>query len=101
MDALDKNEAWNLVQLLVGRKVVGRKWLFKKKLNEKGELEKYKSRLVEKRYSQVEGNDFGQKFSPIAKVTQVLFLLSIDASFDVEVENMDAKTSFLNGNLEK
>ena len=36
MDALDKNEAWDLVQLLARRKFVGRKWLFKKKLNVEG-----------------------------------------------------------------
>ena len=36
MDSLYKNEAWNLVQLLVERKFVGRKWLFKKKLNAEG-----------------------------------------------------------------
>ena len=40
MDALDKYEAWYLVQLLAGRKFVGRKWLFKKKLNEEGKEKK-------------------------------------------------------------
>ena len=53
MDALDKNEAWNLFQLLAGRKFVGRKCLFKKKLNVEGKVEKYKSHLVAKGYSQV------------------------------------------------
>ena len=67
MDSLDKNEAWNLVQLPAGRKVVGSKWLFKKKLNVEGKVDKYKSRLVAKGYSQVEGIDFGEIFSPVAK----------------------------------
>jgi hypothetical protein len=48
MDALDKNEAWDIVELPAGRKSVGSKWLFKKKLNAQGKVEKYKARLVEK-----------------------------------------------------
>jgi hypothetical protein len=51
MDALDKNEAWDIVEFPAGRKFVGRKWLFKKKFNEKGKVEKYKARLVEKGHS--------------------------------------------------
>ena len=53
MDSLDKNEAWNIVQLPAGRKFVGRKWLFKKKLNAQGKVDKYKAYLVAKGYSQV------------------------------------------------
>jgi hypothetical protein len=50
MDALDKNEAWDLVELPTGRKAIGNKWVFKK-LNAKGKVEKYKAWLVEKGYS--------------------------------------------------
>ena len=51
MASLHKNEAWDLVELSVGRKTIGRKWVFKKKTNAKGKVEKYKARLVEKGYS--------------------------------------------------
>jgi hypothetical protein len=54
LDALDKNEAWDLVEFLSRRKYVGRKWLFKNKFNAKGKVEKYKVQLVAKGYSQVE-----------------------------------------------
>ena len=60
MDALDKNEAWDIVDLPSGRKSVGSKWLFKKKFNAEGKVEKYKAWLVENGYSQVEGIDFGE-----------------------------------------
>jgi hypothetical protein len=62
IDALDKNEAWDIVELPAGRKSVGSKWLFKKKFNAEGKVEKYKARLVAKGYSQVEGIDFGEIF---------------------------------------
>jgi hypothetical protein len=43
MAALDKNEAWDLVELPTGRKPIGNKWIFKKKLNAEGKVEKYKA----------------------------------------------------------
>ena len=48
-------------------------------------MEKYKAQLVAKGYPQVEGIDFGDIFSPVAKLTYIRFLLSIAASFDFEV----------------
>ena len=51
MTALDKNEAWDLVELSTGRKPIGNKRVFKKKLNAEGKVEKYKARLVAKGYS--------------------------------------------------
>ena len=51
MASLHKNEAWDLVELLAGRKPIRRKWVFKKKMNLEGKVEKYKARLVAKVYS--------------------------------------------------
>eukprot|EP00253_Pinus_taeda_P004444 PITA_04444 len=67
----------------------------------KGKVEKYKARLVAKGYSQVSGIDFGDIFSPVAKVTSIRLLLSVAAAFDFEVEQMDVKTTFLHGDLEE
>eukprot|EP00253_Pinus_taeda_P012642 PITA_12642 len=49
--SLHKNKAWDLVEFSAGRKPIGRKWVFKKKTNVEGKVEKYKARLVEKGYS--------------------------------------------------
>eukprot|EP00253_Pinus_taeda_P011083 PITA_11083 len=67
MASLHQNESWNFVELPGGRKPIGSKWLFKKKTNAEGKVEKYKAWLVEKGYSQVSGLDFGDIFSPVAK----------------------------------
>ena len=53
MASLHKNEAWDLLEFPAGRKPIGRKWVFKKKTNSEGKVEKYQSRLVAKGYSQV------------------------------------------------
>jgi hypothetical protein len=60
--------------------------LFKKKFHVEEKVDKYKSWLVEKGYSQVEGIDFGEFFSSISKLNSIIFLLSIFVSFDFEVE---------------
>jgi hypothetical protein len=101
MASLDKNEAWDLVELPTGRNPIGSKWVFKKKLNVEGKVEKYKARLVAKGYSQVEGIDFGEIFSPVSKLTSIRLLLSVIAAFDFEIEQMDVKTTFLDGDLEE
>ena len=101
MASLHKNEAWDLVELPAGRKPIGSKWVFKKKMNVEGKVEKYKARLVAKGYSQVPGIDFGDIFSPVAKVTSIRLLLSVAAAFDFEIEQMDVKTAFLHGDLEE
>ena len=101
MASLYKNEAWDLVELPAGRKPIGRKWEFKKKTNAEGKMEKYKARLVAKGYSRVPGIDFGDIFSPVAKVTSIRLLLSVAAAFDFEVEQMEVKTTFLHRDLEE
>eukprot|EP00253_Pinus_taeda_P007092 PITA_07092 len=100
MSSLHKNEAWDLVELPAGRKPIGSKWVFKN-TNAEGKVEKYKSRLVAKGYSQVPGIDFGDIFSPIAKVNSIRLLLYVAVAFDFEVEQMDVKTTFLHGDLEE
>ena len=86
MTSLHKNDAWDLVELPAGRKPIGSKWVFKKKMNVEGKVEKYKAWLVEKGYSQVLGIDFGDIFSLVAKVTSIRLLLFVVVAFYFEVE---------------
>jgi hypothetical protein len=100
MASLDKNEAWDLVEFLTRRNLIGNKWVFKNKFNAKGKMEKYKSWLVAKGYSQVEGIDFGEIFSLLVNLTSIIFMLFVAAAFDF-VEQMDVKKKFLHGDLEE
>ena len=90
-----------MVELLARRKPIGSKWVFKKKMDVEGKVEKYKAWLVEKGYSQVPGIDFGDIFSLVSKVTSITLLLSVAATFDFEVEQMDVKKKFLHEDLEE
>eukprot|EP00253_Pinus_taeda_P036349 PITA_36349 len=89
------------MELSAGRKPIGSKWVFKKKMNAEGNMDKYKARLVAKGYSQVLGIGFGDIFSPVSKVDSIRLLLFVVAAFDFEVEQMDVKTTFLHGYMEE
>ena len=82
-------------------KIISSKWVFKRKTNETGCIENFKARLVAKGYSQVEGVDFGEILSPFEKFTSIRVVMSLAATFDLEVEKMDVKTAFLHGDLEE
>ena len=57
--------------------------------------------MVAKGYSQVEGIDFGEMFSPVERLTSIRFILSIVVSFDIELKNMDVRTMLLHGDMEE
>ena len=75
--------------------------MFKKKLRPGGTIEKYKARLVAKGYTQKEREDFFDTYSPVARPTTIRALLSLTASYGLIVHQMDAKTAFLNGELDE
>eukprot|EP00253_Pinus_taeda_P015413 PITA_15413 len=99
--SLDKNEVWDLVESLAGRKPIGSKCVFKKKMNVEDKVEKYKAQLVEKGYSQVSGIDFGDIFSLVAKIASIRLILFVAFDFYFEVEWMDVKTTLFHGDLEE
>ena len=71
------------------------------KLNEKGEVTRNKERLVCKRYAQEEGVDYGETFSPVKRLEGVRTLLVYSSYRGFKVYQMDVKSAFLNGILEK
>ena len=101
MESLDKNEAWDLAKYHDGRKPIVSKCVSKKKINVAGKVQKYNAWLVAKGYSKVEGIDSGDIFYHVSKLTSIRFLLSLNATFDHEVEQMDVKTMFLHGDLDE
>jgi hypothetical protein len=70
-------------------------------MNTVGQFKKFKARLVEKVYSQVEGVDFSEIFSLVEKLNFIRILMSLDVEFDLEIEHVDVKKTFLYGDLEE
>ena len=73
----------------------------KKKMRPDGTIEKYKARLVAKGYTQKEGEDFFDTYSPVARIATIRVLLVLAASYGLYVHQMDVKTTFLYGELEE
>ena len=102
MESLHKNQTWKLVKPPEGHKIVGCKWIFKKKEGSPGvESARYKARLVAKGFSQRAGIDFNEVFSPVVRHSSIRVLLAMVALFDLELEQLDVKTAFLHGELEE
>ena len=96
---MERNQVWELVDLLSGRRAIGNKWVLKVKRKSDGSIDKYKVRLVAKGYTQKAGIDYEETFSPVVRVASIRLILSITAHLDLELYQMNVKTAFLNGEL--
>ena len=80
-------------------KVIDSKWVFKIKQGPNGEIEKYKARLVVKGFTQIHGIDYTDTFAPVTKFATIRALLALATKYNLEIPQMDVKSTFLNGEL--
>ena len=101
MEAFQKNNIYELVKLPKGRKALRNKWVYKLKKDGRGDLVKYKARLVVKGFGEKKGIDFDEIFSPVVKLSSIRIILGLATNQDLEIEQLDVKTAFLHGDLEE
>lgn len=101
LDALENNQTWTVMPLPQNKKAIGSKWVYKVKLNPDGSVERYKARLVAKRYNQIYGIDYLDSFSPVAKVITIRILLALSTSRGWLLNQLDINNAFLHGFLDE
>ncbi|GJR49850.1 putative ribonuclease H-like domain-containing protein [Tanacetum coccineum] len=87
-------QVWVLVDLPHGMKVIGTKWVYKNKRDERGVVVRNKARLVAQGYTQEEGIDYDEVFAPVARIEAIRLFLAFASFMGFIVFQMDVKSAF-------
>jgi hypothetical protein len=101
LENFERNQVWDLVDPPPGCTPIGKKWLWKNKEGEKGEVVRNKSRLDAQGFRQKEGIDYEKTFAPVAHLEVIRILLGFFVAKGFKLHQMDVKSAFLNVVLEE
>lgn len=101
MGNMKRNNAWEIVRRPTKQTVIGSKWVYKIKKNEKGEIVKNKSRLVALGYSQVKGQDYHETYSPVLMKKSIRILLAISVEKEWKTKHIDVLSAYLNSPIKE
>ncbi|GJT55544.1 putative ribonuclease H-like domain-containing protein [Tanacetum coccineum] len=94
-------QVWVLVDLPIGAKVIGTKWVYRNKKDERGVVVRNKARLVAQGHRQEEGIDYDEVFAPVARLEAIRLFLAFASFMGFIVYQMDVKSAFLYGTIEE
>lgn len=97
LESFKENNAWQIADLPMNATLVGCKWVFKKKISD-NEV-KFRARLVAKGFTQKEGVDYSETFSPVVRHSTLRLLFALSVKLELDIFHLDVKTAFLNGHL--
>ena len=99
MQSIQDQKVWKIANLLVNRKPVGSRWVYKVKLNSSGQIDWFKARLVGQEFSQQPGIDFEKVFALVVSYDSLRLILALVVYNYWVAEQLDIKAEFLYGFL--
>jgi len=100
LNQLNRMGTWKLVEKPPSVVPIANKFVFAKKQDKNGNLQKYKARLVAKGCAQCLGYDFLEMHSPVIRVETIRSLLVVAAKRKLYIHQMDIKGAYLNSIVE-
>ncbi|GJX28486.1 putative RNA-directed DNA polymerase [Tanacetum coccineum] len=101
LSAVNSNDTWEVVDLPLGRKVIGGKWVYRIKYKSSGDIDRYKARYVAKGYNQKERIDFDETFSPVVKIVTIRCVINLAVQNNWCIFQLDVNNAFLYGDLDE
>ena len=99
--SLNSNHVYETVPIREGVTPTTSKPVFQIKHDHNGKVEWYKLQIVARGFTQHEGVDYQEVFAPVANLESVRIVVSLAAKYDLELDQMDVLTAYLNGELEE
>ncbi|GJV30790.1 putative ribonuclease H-like domain-containing protein [Tanacetum coccineum] len=100
-NAEKKDDEGILVDLPKGKRAIGTKWIFRNKKDERGIVKRNKAMLVSQGYTQEEGIDYDDVFTPVARIEAIRLFLVYASYMGFMVYQMDVKSALLYGTIEE
>jgi hypothetical protein len=99
IESMHVSQVWDRVTTLEGIKLIGCKWVYKRKREVDRKFETFNVRLIAKGFTQTKWIDYEETFSPIAIFKSIRVFLTIACHYDYKIWQINIKTTFFNGNL--
>lgn len=101
IDDLERNGTWIISELPPRKLAIGCKWAYKIKRHPDGKIDIYKARHVAKGFHQIEGIDYNESFSPVAKPVIVRVLLTVATAKQWSIHQIDINNAYLHGSIDE
>ena len=95
-----KNKVYEFVNTEPTKKPIPCKWVYKRKRDSLGHVQRFKARLVAKGFYQVYGQDYTDTYSPVTRLTSMRILYALSVLLNMKLHQLDVETAFLNVDLE-
>lgn len=103
LNSICENKTWILVPRHQAKNILPSRWVFRKKKipgSHGGQTVKHKARLVTRGFQQKYRIDYEDTFAPVVEFSTLRLFLALVAAEDLELHQMDVKTTFLDGERE-